>query len=87
MHQFHNVNITGPVLFRIVFSAFLGGLVGSPRNSSDGLLHRRAVCIIERDALFLTLHSRNVWSAPKGTRVFSTRKHGVVYSLTAVPNG
>src|SRR5258706_6563712 len=36
---------------------------------------------------FLTLHSRNVWSARKGTRVSSTRKPGVVYSLTAVPNG
>src|SRR5882762_3287904 len=44
-------------------------------------VHNRTQCI------FLTLHSRNVWSAPKGTRVLSTRKHGVVYSLTAVPNG
>jgi hypothetical protein len=33
------------------------------------------------------LYSRNVWSAPKGTRVFSMRKHGIVYSLTAVLNG
>src|SRR5580700_11094713 len=44
-------------------------------------VHNRTRCT------FLTLRSRNVWSEPKGTRVFSTRKHGVVCSLTAVPNG
>ena len=53
-----------------------GGFATTPSR-----VHNRTQCT------FLTLGSRNVWSAPKGTRVFSTRKHGVVYSLTAVPSG
>src|SRR5438132_1799681 len=48
--------------------------------ASSSRVHNRTRCT------FLILHSRNVWSAPKGTLVFSTRKRGVVYSLTAVPN-
>ena len=45
-------------------------------------------CVDNRSrCTFLTLHSRNVWSAPKGTRLFRMWKHGAVYSSTGGRNG
>ncbi len=48
MHQLHNVDITGPVLFRIIFSAFLGGLIGlerAIRHKPAGLRTNMFICV------------------------------------------
>jgi putative Mg2+ transporter-C (MgtC) family protein len=48
MLQLHNVDITRPVLFRIVFSAFLGGLVGLERAISHkpaGVRTNMFICV------------------------------------------
>jgi putative Mg2+ transporter-C (MgtC) family protein len=48
MHQLHDLDITGPVLFRIVFSALLGGLVGLERAISHkpaGLRTNMFICV------------------------------------------
>jgi putative Mg2+ transporter-C (MgtC) family protein len=48
MLQFQNVDITGPILFRIIFSAFLGGLVGlerAIRHKPAGLRTNMFICV------------------------------------------
>jgi putative Mg2+ transporter-C (MgtC) family protein len=48
VHVRHNLDITGPVLFRIIFSAFLGGIVGlerAIRHKPAGLRTNMFICV------------------------------------------
>ncbi len=48
MHPFANLDITWPIVFRIVFSAFLGGLIGlerSIRHKPAGLRTNMFICV------------------------------------------
>jgi putative Mg2+ transporter-C (MgtC) family protein len=48
MHQLHNVDLSGSVLFRIIFSAALGGLIGlerAIRHKPAGLRTNMFICV------------------------------------------
>src|ERR1017187_3771262 len=52
------------------------GVAASPRDGYDN-----------QTCCFPTSHSRDVWSARKGTHVHSSRRRDVAYSPTAAPSG
>ena len=48
MHPFQSVEVTGPILLRIIFSAFLGGLIGLERaiqHKPAGLRTNMFICV------------------------------------------